>query len=349
MLLAWIALAAFMAAALALDLRGHGGRTMPTRTALGWSLAWTAIGVAFALVVLLIEDGAAASEYLAGFLIEKSLSLDNLFVFAILFAFFKVPDHLRLKVLVWGIGGAIVLRTAFILVGAAALDAFHATTYVLGALLLATAVRIARQTDEQIDPDHTLAMRALRRTVPLSQEYDGERMFTREGGTEAGGAAVGGTRGAAGGRLVATPLLAALVMVAAFDVMFAIDSIPAIFAITRDTFVVFAANAFSLLGMVSLYFLLDGMLDRFRYLNVGLAAILAFVAAKLLLVDVWHPPITLSLGVIVAALAAAALASVFAERRDERRADAAAGTAPGSQPEGSAQTAAKPSDSATVA
>lgn len=316
MLLAWIALAAFVAAALALDLRGHGGRSMPTRTALGWSLVWTALGVAFALVVLLIEDGAAASEYLAGFLIEKSLSLDNLFVFAILFAFFKVPDHLRLKVLVYGIAGAIVLRTAFILVGAAALDAFHATTYVLGALLAFTAVKIARQTDEQIDPDHTLAMRALRRVVPLSQQYDGERLLTRS----------------AVGKRVATPLLAALVMVAAFDVMFAIDSIPAIFAITRDTFVVFAANAFSLLGMVSLYFLLDGMLDRFRYLNLGLAAILGFVAAKLLLVDVWHPPITLSLGVIAAALAGAALASVVAERRDGRR-----------------QTAAKPSDSATVA
>ncbi|HEU4702468.1 MAG TPA: TerC/Alx family metal homeostasis membrane protein, partial [Conexibacter sp.] len=302
MLLAWIALAAFVAVALALDLRGHGGRKMSTHTALGWSIAWTAIGVAFAAVVLLIEDGTAASEYLAGFLIEKSLSLDNLFVFAILFTFFKVPDHLRLKVLVWGIAGAIVLRTVFILVGAAALDAFHATTYVLGALLLVTAIRIAKQTDEEIDPDHTLVMRALRRWLPLGKDYDGDRMTTTT----------------ATGKRLATPLLAALVMVAAFDVMFAIDSIPAIFAITRDTFVVFAANAFSLLGMVSLYFLLDGMLDRFRYLNLGLAAILAFVAAKLLLVDVWHPSIGLSLGVIVLALVAAALASMIVERRQER-------------------------------
>jgi len=322
MLLAWIALAAFVALALALDLRGHGGKPMPTRTALGWSLVWTAIGVAFALVVLLIDDGPAASEYLAGFLIEKSLSLDNLFVFAILFGFFKVPAAQRLKVLVWGIAGAIVLRTAFILVGAAALDAFHATTYVLGALLALTAVKIARQTDEHVDPDRTLAMRALRRVVPLSTEYDGERLLTRT----------------PVGKRVATPLLAALAMVAAFDVMFAIDSIPAIFAITRDTFVVFAANAFSLLGMVSLYFLLDGMLDRFRYLNVGLAAILGFVAAKLLLVDVWHPPIALSLGAIVLALTGAAAASVVAEQRDARRAAAAA----------VGQTAAKPSDSATV-
>ncbi len=333
MLFAWIALAAFVAAALALDLRGHGGKSMSTRTALGWSLVWTAIGVAFALVVLLVQDGAAASEYLAGFLIEKSLSLDNLFVFAILFGFFQVPAAQRLKVLVWGIAGAIVLRTAFILVGAAALDAFHATTYVLGALLAFTAVKIARQSDEHVDPDKTLAMRALRRVVPLSEEYDGDRLFTRGG--EAGGSA---------GRRLATPLLAALAMVAAFDVMFAIDSIPAIFAITRDTFVVFAANAFSLLGMVSLFFLLDGMLERFRYLNVGLAAILGFVAAKLVLVDVWHPPIALSLIVIAGALAGAALASVVAERRDARRGDP-----PDAGPPAPGQTAAKPSDPATVA
>jgi tellurite resistance protein TerC len=302
MLLAWIALALFVVAALVLDLRGHGGKQMSTRTALGWSIAWTAIGVAFAAVVLLVQDSTAASEYLAGFLIEKSLSLDNLFVFAILFGFFQVPAAERLKVLVWGIAGAIVLRTIFILVGAAALDAFHATTYVLGALLAFTAFRIARQGDDHVDPDRTLPMRLLRRVVPLSEEYDGDKLFTR----------VNGAR-------VATPLLAALAMVAAFDLMFAIDSIPAIFAITQDTFVVFAANAFSLLGMVSLYFLLDGMLDRFRYLNLGLAAILAFVAAKLLLVDVWHPSIALSLAVIVGALVVAALASMVAERRDRER------------------------------
>ncbi|HEX5146844.1 MAG TPA: TerC/Alx family metal homeostasis membrane protein [Conexibacter sp.] len=300
MLLAWTALAAFVAVALLLDLRAHGGRPMPVRAALGWSIAWTALGAAFALVVLVLDDGRAAGEYLAGFLIEKSLSLDNLFVFAILFAFFKVPDALRLKVLVYGIGGAIVLRTAFILAGAAALDAFHATTYVLGALLALTAVKLARQRDDELDPDRTLAMRALRRVVPLSDGYDGDRLLTRD---------------ARSGRRLATPLLAALAMVAAFDVMFAIDSIPAIFAITRETFVVFAADAFSLLGMVSLFFLLDGMLQRFRYLNVGLAAILGFVAAKLLLVDVWHPPTALSLGVVVAALGLAALASVVAERR----------------------------------
>ena len=303
-MLPWLLLVAFVVAALAVDLRLRGAAAPPIRSALAWSLVWTAIGLAFAGVLALLGDGNAAGEYLAGFLIEKSLSLDNLFVFAVLLAFFGVPAAQRNRVLLYGVAGAIVLRTVFILGGAAALGAVHATTYVLGALLAFTAVKIARQgDDDDVDPERTLAMRALRRLVPISAGYDGGRLLTRAGGRRAG-----------------TPLLAALAMVAAFDVMFAIDSVPAIFAITRDTFVVFAANAFSLLGMVSLYFVLEGMLGRLRYLNAGLAAILGFVAAKLLLVDVWHPPLALSLAVVVASLAAAALASVAADRRDRRAA-----------------------------
>lgn len=316
MLAAWIGLAIFIVAALLLDLRGHGGRPMRPKQALFWSITWTVIGVAFAAVLLVIEDGTAASEYLAGFMIEKSLSLDNLFVFAILFSFFQVPDNQRLKVLIFGIAGAIVLRTIFILVGAAALDAFHATTYVLGALLLATAIRIAKSGGEEMDPDRTLIMRWMRRILPLSREYDGDKLFTIENG-----------------KRLATPLFAALALVAAFDVMFAIDSIPAIFAITRDTYVVFAANAFSLLGMVSLYFLLDGLLDRFRYLHYGLAIILGFVAAKLLLVDTsFHPSIGVSMAVIVVALAGAALFSVIAEKREARLAAERAASGHGDQP-----------------
>ena len=302
MALAWIGLGAFIVAALAFDLRSHGGRPMPPKQALAWSIAWTVLGVAFAAVLLVVEDGRAAADYLAGFLIEKSLSLDNLFVFAVIFAFFAVPDSERLKVLIFGIAGAIVLRTVFILVGAAALEAFHATTYLLGALLAFTAIRIARQGDEEIDPERTLIMRAIRKVLPLSRGYDGDKLITREHG-----------------RRLATPLFAAFTMVAAFDVMFAIDSIPAIFAITTDTFVVFSANAFSLLGMVALYFVLDGLLDRFRYLHLGLAVILAIVAAKLLLADTsFHPSTGVSMAVIVVSLAGAALASVIGERREAR-------------------------------
>jgi tellurite resistance protein TerC len=281
--LSWLALGAFVLVALAVDIRAGSSGVPPMRRALAWSIAWTAIGAGFAAVLLAFDGRTAAEEYLAGFLIEKSLSLDNLFVFAVLFAFLGVPEDQRRRVLLYGVGGAIVLRALFILAGAAALDAFDLATYVLGALLAFTALKIARHGNEEVDPEKTLAMRVLRKVAPG-----------------------------------AGPAATALVMIAAFDLMFAIDSIPAIFAITRDTFVVFAANAFSLLGMVSLFFLLEGLLDRFRHLHYGLAAILGWVAAKLLLADVWHPPIGLTLAVIAGALATAALTSVLAERRERR-------------------------------
>jgi tellurite resistance protein TerC len=218
----------------------------------------------------------------------------------VLLAYFGVPAASQRRVLVWGIAGAIVLRAIFILAGAAALDAFHATIYVFGGFLVLTAINLARHGDDEVDVESTRMMRLLRRVMPVGS-YDGERFFTYEGG-----------------RRVATPLLACLAMVAAFDVLFAVDSVPAIFAVSRDTFVVFAANAFSLLGMTSLYFLLRGMLDRFHYLNYGLAVILAFVGAKMLLTDVWHMPTWVSLAVIVGCLAAAVGASLLrpAERAE---------------------------------
>src|SRR3954454_10859137 len=245
------------------------------RSALVRTIAWTAIGAGFAAVLLVLDSPAAAESYLAGFLVEKSLSLDNLFVFAVLFAFLGVPDADRRRVLIYGVGGAVVLRGLFVVAGAAVLDTFHLATYVLGALLAFTAVKIARHGGEQVDPGRTLPMRILKRIAPA-----------------------------------ASPATSALVMVAAFDVMFALDSIPAIFAITRDTFVVFAANAFSLLGMVSLFFVLERLMERFRHLHFALAAILGWVAAKLILVDVWRPPTALTLAVIAGALVTAALTSM---------------------------------------
>jgi tellurite resistance protein TerC len=246
-----------------------------TRKALTWSIGWTLLGLAFTAVVYSLSGSERAGEYVTGFLIEKSLSLDNLFVFAVLFALLGVRDEDRRKVLILGIALAIVLRTVFIFVGIAAIEAFDAATYVLGALLAITAVGVARHGGEGHDLGKSRIMRLVHRLVPAG----------------------------------APPLMLPLVAVAAFDVMFAIDSIPAIFAVTTDTFVVVAANAFSLCGMVSLYFLLESALARFHYLHFGLAAILGYVAAKLLLADVWHPPIALSLGVVVGALVIAALAS----------------------------------------
>jgi tellurite resistance protein TerC len=300
--LAWTLLAVAVVALLVFDLKAVGrGQPAPSvRTAALWSAAWTALGLAFTGVLAAFADGERAGEYLSGFLIEKSLSLDNLFVFAVLLAYFGVPTASQRRVLVWGIAGAIVLRAIFVVLGAAALDAFHATIYVFGGFLVLTAINLARQGADEVDVEHTRMMRLLRRFIPIGS-YDGERFVTHEGGQR-----------------VATPLLACLLMVAAFDVLFAVDSVPAIFAVSRDTFVVFAANAFSLLGMTSLYFLLRGMLDRFHYLGYGLAVILAFVGAKMLLSDVWHMPTWLSLAVIVGCLTAAVGASLLrpAERAE---------------------------------
>jgi tellurite resistance protein TerC len=291
----WLAFSVAIVGMLALDVvleRRTAGAGPSLRQSAAWSVAWTLVAVAFALVVLVWRGGSHAEEYLTGFVLERSLSLDNLFVFAMLFGYFAVPTEAQRKVLFFGIVGAIVLRAGFILAGGALLDAFHWTIYLFGVLLIVTGIRMATHDAGEVHPDSNPVLRLVRRAVPMTTEYDAERIFTRSGG-----------------RRVATPLLAALILVATFDVMFAVDSIPAIFAVTRDTFTVFAANAFALLGMMSLYFLLAGMADRFRYLNVGLSFVLVFIGVKMLITDLWHVPTALSLGVIVAALGTSVLAS----------------------------------------
>ena len=286
----WALFCAVVVALLLVDMlvAGRAKGIPPMRHSIAWSVFWLALAVAFAGLLLLSEDGEAAGEYLTGYLIERSLSLDNLFVFALLFTFFAVPETAQRKVLFYGIIGAIVLRAGFIFAGAALLDAFHWMIYVFGAVLVLTGIRMATHSNEEIHPERNPVLRLVRRVVPLSDGYDGDRIVTSRDG-----------------RRMATPLLAALVMVATFDVVFAIDSIPAIFAITRDTFIVFAANAFSLLGLMSLYFLLAGLIQRFRYLHYGLAAILVWVGAKMLITDVWHVPTGLSLAVIAICLSVA--------------------------------------------
>jgi tellurite resistance protein TerC len=293
--LIWLAFSVAIVAMLALDVvleRRTAGAVPSLRASAGWSAAWTLVAFAFALVVLAWRGGSHAEQYLTGFVLERSLSLDNLFVFAMLFGYFAVPTEAQRKVLFFGIVGAIVLRAGFILAGGALLDAFHWTIYLFGAVLVVTGIRMAAHDAGEVHPDSNPVLRLVRRAVPMTSDYDGERIFTR-----------------VGGRRVATPLFAALILVATFDVMFAVDSIPAIFAVTRDTFTVFAANAFSLLGMMSLYFLLAGMADRFRYLNRGLSFVLVFIGVKMLVSDVWHVPTALSLAVIVAAIGVSVLAS----------------------------------------
>jgi tellurite resistance protein TerC len=297
----WATFGAFVVAMLAVDLVAFGRRNeeIPFRRAVGWSIGWTLLGLAFAGFLWTWRGREPAEEYLAGFLIEKSLSVDNLFVFALIFSYFAVPPAYQRRVVFWGIVGAIVLRGIFILAGAALLETFHYTIYVFGLFLVLTGIRMARHAEVEIDPESNPAFRLLRRVVPLTPAYAGERFLVR--GEE--------------GRRVGTPLLAAFVLVAAFDLVFAVDSIPAIFAVTRDVFIVYAANAFSLLGLASLYFVLAGMMGRFRYLNVGLAAVLVFVGSKMLVSDVYKVPVALSLLVILAVLGLAIGASLF-RRRD---------------------------------
>jgi tellurite resistance protein TerC len=296
---AWLAFGLLVVGLLVVDLLAFGRRkeTIPFRRAVVWSIAWTAVGLGFAGVLWAWQGRDPAGEYLAGFLIEKSLSIDNLFVFALIFGYFAVPAAYQRRVIFWGIVGAIVLRGLFILAGAALLDAFHFTIYVFGAFLVLTGLRMARHRTVEIHPERNVLLRLFRRVVPLTSEYHGDRLFVREQGA-----------------LTATPILAALVLVAAFDVVFAVDSIPAIFAITRDTFIVYAANAFSLLGLAALYFVLAGMIERFRYLNLGLAAVLVFVGAKMLLADFYVIPVYASLAVILLTLGAAVLGSLLHPR-----------------------------------
>jgi TerC family integral membrane protein len=292
----WGAFVTLVVALLAVDLAVFARRDQEIsfRRVLGWSIGWTALGVAFAGVILAWEGGGAASEYLTGFVIEKSLSIDNLFVFALVFGYFGVPAASQRRVLFWGIVGAIVLRAIFIFAGAALLDAFHYAIYVFGGFLVLTGLRMARHSDVEIHPERNPALKLLGRVVPLVDRYDSDRFVVRELG-----------------RLLATPLLAALVLVATFDVVFAVDSIPAIFAVTRETFLVCAANAFSLLGLASLYFVLAELLGRFHYLNVGLGVVLVFVGAKMALADLYELPIWASLVVIVGVLGAAIGASLL--------------------------------------
>jgi tellurite resistance protein TerC len=267
------------------------------RESVTWSVVWILLAVGFGRAMWAWQGGEAGSQYFAGYLLERSLSLDNIFVFAVILSYFAVPgEKVQGKVLAWGIILALGLRLIFIMAGATLLNNFHVTFYVFGALLLYTAWKLARHDDTDVDPEHNPAFRFIRKRVPMSKEYDGGKLFTKQNG-----------------KRVATPLLAVFIVIASTDILFAVDSIPAIFAITQESFIVFAANAFALVGLRALYFLLVGLMDRFVYLTQGLSVILAFIGVKMLLIDVWHVPIWLSLAVIAGTLAITAFVSLRAE------------------------------------
>jgi tellurite resistance protein TerC len=228
---------------------------------------------------------------------EKSLSVDNLFVFVLVFGYFCVPSQYHHRVLFWGIIGALVFRGIFILLGIAILDSFHFVIYIFGAILIFTAVKMVIQRNREICPDDNIAVRLFRRVIPVTEEFEGERFLVRKAGI-----------------LMATPLLVTLVFIEATDVMFALDSIPAVLAITTDPFIVYTSNAFALLGLRSLYFVLASAVPAFRYLKYGLAAILGFVGIKMMLSDYLHLPVIVSLGIIVAILTISIVTSIIRNR-----------------------------------
>ena len=263
------------------------------------STVWIALGLSFTFVMLGWQGGTAAGEYLSGYLIEKSLSVDNVFVWAVIFSYFSVPNRYQFRILFWGIFGALVLRAVFIFAGVALIETFEWILYFFGAFLLITAFRVIRHKETETHPEHNPVLRIVRRGVPSTHDYDGQKLFTRRTG-----------------RLLATPLFAVLVLVETTDVVFAVDSIPAVLAVSRSTFIVFASNAFAILGLRALYFLLAGMKDRFRYLHIGLGLILGFVGIKMMAVEVVHLPTWISLGSIASILTITIVASLHAERTD---------------------------------
>jgi tellurite resistance protein TerC len=277
-----------------------------------WTGIWFALALGFAVLVWAWQGGEAATGYLAGYLLERSLSIDNVFVLAVIFGYFAVPSPYRHRALLWGVVGALVLRAGFIATGAVALERFSWMAYVLGVFLIATGLRLAVREIEP-HPGANLVLRLLGRVVPVTRRFHGQRFFVH-----------------VHGRVLATPMFAVLVAVATTDVVFAADSVPAVFAITSDPFLVFAANAFSVLGMLALYFLLAGMVGRFRYLRPALAAILVYIGAKMSAAELYDVPVAASLSVVVSILAAATVASVRAERREREQGSRAVSTSSGS-------------------
>jgi len=282
------------------------------REATIWSVFYIVVALVFGLFVVWFHGGQAGTEYYAGYIVEKSLSVDNLFVFLIIMTKFAVPDILQQRVLLFGIAAALVLRAIFILVGAAALSLFSFMFLIFGLFLIYTAIQLARHRNEEPDAENAL-VRWVQKVLPTSEEYHGTRLTIRENG-----------------KRMVTPLLIVFVAIAGTDVLFALDSIPAVFGITRDPFIVFATNAFALLGLRALYFLIHGLLDKLVFLSIGLSIILGFIGVKLIITwlheditsSVPHVPTGISLGVILGILVITTVASLaYSKRHPEATAD----------------------------
>jgi tellurite resistance protein TerC len=304
----------FVLVMLALDLGVFHRRShvIRFREAVGWSAFWLGLSAGFGVLVYFWKGPQTALEFATGYLIEQSLSVDNLFVFLVLFSYFRVPEEYQYKVLFWGIIGALVMRLAFIVAGVALINRFHFFIYIFGAFLVYTGIRLAFQDETEIHPEHNPILKLVRRWFPMTERYEGSHFFIIRDG-----------------RKFATPLLAVLIVVETTDLLFAVDSIPAVLAITRDPFIVYTSNVFAIMGLRSMYFALAGLLDLFHYLNYGLAAILTFVGVKMLLsneglviggVSLYvRIPIGVSLAVVGSFLALSIVASLVFPEKDKKK------------------------------
>jgi tellurite resistance protein TerC len=298
---AWFAFLAVVGLMLAIDLGifHRHAHIVSLREAAIWSVIWVVVALLFNLVILFWMGKREALEFLTGYLVEKALSADNIFVFAVLFNYFAVPPAYRHRVLFWGVLGAIVMRFAFIMAGAALLKKFHWVVYVFGAIVILSGIKLLRRRDGQVDPEKNPVIQLARRFLPLTPHYVGQQFVVRDDG-----------------RFVFTPLALVLLAVETTDVVFAVDSVPAIFAITRDPFIVFTSNICAILGLRALYFVLEGVMKLFRYLDEGLAIILVFIGIKMLLSEVYPIPVGLSLGFVLLVLTITIVLSLWAERRE---------------------------------
>jgi tellurite resistance protein TerC len=302
----WVGFTLFVLGMLALDLGvfHRKAHAVSFKEALGWSIVWVTLGLAFGAFIWQAYGEQRGLEYMTGYLIEKALAVDNIFVFVVLFSAFAVPAAYQHRVLFWGILGALVMRAVFIGLGAALIQRFHWILYVFGALLVLTGIKLLLHPEQEVQPQKNPLFRLFRKFVPAVDDYHGERFTViREG------------------KRYATPLLLVLVAIEATDVVFAVDSIPAIFAVTQDPFIVYTSNIFAILGLRAMYFLLADVVTRFHYLKIGLALVLVFVGAKMLIADLYKIPIAVSLAVVAALIAGSVIVSLLVTAK--RPADAA--------------------------
>jgi tellurite resistance protein TerC len=295
----WILFNVFALGMLVLDLRvfHRPGHVVGFREALGWSALWIGLAAVFAVLVYFWLGHQAALEFVTGYVLELSLSIDNLFIFLLIFNYFAVPDSLQHRVLFWGIIGALLMRGIFIGAGVGLISRFHWVLYIFGALLIYSGIRLCFSAHRKINPDANPVVKALRRWIPVTREYRGEHFFVRN------------LKGPS--RFCATPLLVVLLVIETTDVLFAVDSIPAVLAITRNAFIVYTSNVFAILGLRSMYFALAGLMDLFHYLHYGLSVVLIFIGVKMLGAHYFDIPTEWSLAIVLFVLGASILASLL--------------------------------------